>query len=136
MGIKSRNAANAEEAPGERARHEAEVWCNASLRNTKEKADAMNDMNRLINEHIERAVRNAVIERFGKDVTGVEIKERRDMEGEVQLLVEVQFSAETAPQTVSSGFFGLTGLVRKAMGADMESVFPVIRPVIRPVAHA
>ena len=136
MSIKSRNAASAEEAPGEWARQEAEVWCNAAMSNTKEKAVAMSNMNRLVNEDIERAVREAVMARFGADVTGVEIRERHDMEGEMQLLVEVQFSAATAPQTVSSGFFGLTGLVRRAMGADLEGVFPVIRPVIRPVVHA
>jgi len=96
----------------------------------------MTTTNRLVNEEIEKAVRQAVMDRFGTEVTGVEIRERHDMEGEMQLLVEVQFSAATASKTVSSGFFGLTGLVRRAMGSELEGVFPVIRPVMQSVVHA
>lgn len=75
------------------------------------------------------SIENVIRDRFPGKVRGVEIRPGTDEAGENVLMIKVIMARDTTAADFSGRFFGLTRLVRNAMGDDMRGVFPLIRPV-------
>lgn len=75
------------------------------------------------------AVEDVIRSRFGPAVRTVTMEPGQDAEGDDILLIRVEMGRDTGPDVFKDTFFGLTDLVRQALGERFRGIFPVIRPV-------
>lgn len=64
-------------------------------------------------------------------ITSIEI----DVE-EQKIRIDLLITTSETPEVLAKNYFGLTGKVRKALGADWSSFFPVITPQFNSSVHA
>ncbi|KND17815.1 hypothetical protein ADZ37_17230 [Pannonibacter phragmitetus] len=86
-----------------------------------------------LKDEVRVAVDEIIRNRFAGKVEDIKFEALEDDLGEELLLIRVMMSPDTTGKDFAGRFFGLTGLVRHALGEDMRNVFPIIRPV---EAHA
>ncbi len=64
-------------------------------------------------------------------ITSIEI----DRE-EQKIRIDLMITTTETPEVLAENYFGLTGKVRKALGADWSGFFPVITPQFNSGVHA
>lgn len=84
-------------------------------------------------EATREAIKDVVRARFPGKVRDVRFRFGVDDTGDDILTIEIHMSSDTTADDFRGRFFGLTDLIRNAMGEDMRDVFPFIRPM---EAHA
>jgi|GEM_PF-1252749 hypothetical protein len=65
------------------------------------------------------------------EVTSVEVDHE-----EHKIRIELLITTTESPEVLAKSYFGLTGKVREALGADWSGFFPVITPQISSGVHA
>lgn len=66
----------------------------------------------------------------------IEVKSIEVDQDEHKILIELVITTTTRPELLAKSYFGLTGKVREALGADWSGFFPVITPQINSGIHA
>lgn len=64
-------------------------------------------------------------------VTSIEIDQ-----DELKIRIELLITTTERPEALAKSYFGLTGKVREALGADWSGFFPVITPQFNTSLHA
>ncbi|GEO82733.1 hypothetical protein [Pararhodospirillum oryzae] len=83
----------------------------------------------LVKTEARQAVETVMRERFPGKVEHIEMEPGSDQTGEEILVIRVFLSTDTTASDFKGRFFGLTELVRSALGDEWHGVFPIIRLV-------
>lgn len=91
-----------------------------------------------IEQGLDERLRMLIRDRLGgRDVVrSVRLVATEKEEDRLTLLIEVEIAPDADPTALADAYFGLTSKVRKAMGARLSDVFPVITPRFDQGAHA
>ncbi|AMY71809.1 hypothetical protein FALB51S_00820 [Frigidibacter albus] len=80
-------------------------------------------------------IQRVIEDRFGEVAEQAIIDASTDVDGEMHFTITVVMSRARRAREEGNYLFGLTALLRKALGSEYAGVFPVIRPVAAD-AHA
>ena len=71
-----------------------------------------------------------------KTVSDIEITSIEIDREEHKIRIDLMITTTETPEVLAQNYFGLTGTVRKALGADWSGFFPVITPQFNSGVHA
>lgn len=71
-----------------------------------------------------------------KTVSDIKITSFEVDREEHKIRIDLMITTTETPEVLAQNYFGLTGTVRKALGADWSGFFPVITPQFNSGVHA
>jgi len=90
-----------------------------------------------LEEFFMKSVTKVIQERFNVDgVTDIKVLSIELDKDEQKIRIEFSITTSEKPEQIAENYFGLTGKVRDALGAQWSGFFPVMTPQINTEIHA